>query len=305
MNTAVGKPFLAVMAAGIIAVPASTSAASVETGRTFHPLPAELSVTAPVELTAFSYPSLFNLATAIGNAAFAGLDIVFLPLSVGYLAANLQSGAIPAYLAGVEKVVTGAIPGLEAALAAVFGGLGAAAVKPASVATTASTVSPNVVTSNVVTSKAAAVTPVVTPALSLGGIYTGLFNLATAIGNASFAGLQVVFLPLSVGFLVLNLQSSAVPAYLKSVATNLGAAIPGIIKALQALVGGVGSLAVKSAAIKPASVTSTVTPTATKLVTLSTVTPPTTSSTKLAGTKKKTTGGTHSTTSGTSAGKSK
>jgi hypothetical protein len=283
----VGKPLLALVVAGAIAIPAATGAASVETGRPFHLLPAEVSeVTVPVELTGLSYAGFYNLATAIGNAAFAGLDVVFLPLSVGYLVANLQTSAVPAYLAGVQKAVTGAIPGLAAALHALFGG----GLFPAAV--------PAVVKSNV-----AAVTPAVTPAASLGGIYAGFFNLATAIGNASFAGLQVVFLPLSVGYLVANLQTSAVPAYLKGVVTNLGAAIPGIVKALQALVGGV-----VPGAVKVASVTSTALPQTTHLVTLSTTkaltSAPVGGTKVVAGTQNKTLGGKHSSNLTGSAGSS-
>lgn len=306
---AASKPWVAALAAGCIALPASTGAAAVVEGRPFHLLPPELSVTAPVELTAFSYAGLFNLATAIGNAAFAGLDVVFLPLSLGFLVANLQSGGIPAYLKGFDAALTGAIPGLEAALTALFGG----GLLPASVASTA-TAAPVTHTAAVTP----ALTPAVTPAASLGSIYTYFFNLAVATGNVAAAGLGVVLLPLSVGFLLLNNQSSAIPAYVKSVFALVPASITGFFDALFAFGG------ILPAAVKTAAVTSTATPKATSLVTLSTahtVTPATVSSavtgatvtkssTKLAGTKK-TTSSKHakkSTNSGSSdskAGKSK
>jgi hypothetical protein len=64
--------------------------------------------------------------------------------------------------------------------------------------------------------------------------YHNVYGVTVAVGNAAAAGLQVALLPLSIARLVGANQTDQVPAYVKSTMATAAAAIPGIVKAIQA-----------------------------------------------------------------------
>jgi hypothetical protein len=266
MHVPVGKPLLALMSAACITVPATAgaphaSAAAAPTtqdqavaltaGSTlFDPLPAaarsvvldtqsvdplaQVDIGTLVDLVTFPYHNAYAIGSAFGRAANAGIQVVGLPLSLAYfLATNASDTTIQNYLNSVQTNVNGAIPGIidtiqdEIAYDLHLFGLGGATAT----ASTRLSVEQAAPTDGVTTSAAVDLGTLVDLATFP---YHNAYAVGSAVGRAANAGIQVVGLPLSLGyFLATNASDTTIQNYLNSVQANVNGAIPGILDTIQ------------------------------------------------------------------------
>jgi hypothetical protein len=238
MNVSFGKPVLALVSAACIAVPGtadasaatgtSSSPSSISTASSFDPVPqaaASLDAATLLALLTFPYHNVYGVTVAVGNAVGAGLQVALLPVSIAALVATNQTNQVPAFVQSTMAAAAGAIPGIIKGIQAeiqydlnLFSQLGGGSMLQKAATNSVAAVSP---------SSATLLALLTFP-------YHNIYGVTVAAGNAVGAALQVALLPVSIAALVATNQTDQVPAFVKSTMAAAGAAIPGIVKAIQA-----------------------------------------------------------------------